>query len=51
MLGLALSLAIPLLPGGPGDSTPGGAGNVLLLADGVSGLLLADGSSFLLLSS
>lgn len=35
----------------PGDTTPGGASSVLLLADGVSGLLLADGSSFLLLSN
>lgn len=35
MLGLALSLAIPLLPGGPGDSTPGGATDVWLWETGI----------------
>ena len=49
MIALALSLALPASVF-PGDSTPGGASDVLLLADGVSGLLLADGVSFLLLA-
>ncbi len=44
---LRLSIPSPIV----GDSTPGGAANVLLLADGASALLLADGSSFLLLAS
>lgn len=34
----------------PGDSTPGGANDVLLLANATDGLLLADGSSFLILA-
>jgi hypothetical protein len=40
-------------PFGPrvGDSTPGGASDVLLLANGTDGLLLVDGSSFLKLAS
>ena len=40
-------------PFGPkiGDSTPGGASDVLLLANGSDGLLLVDGSSFLKLAS
>lgn len=45
---IALGLALPLAQ--TRDSTPGGADDVLLLADATSGLLLADGSSFLLLS-
>ncbi|MFZ2278224.1 MAG: hypothetical protein WAW39_10510 [Prosthecobacter sp.] len=45
---IALGLALPLSQ--TRDSTPGGAEDVLLLADGSGGLLLADGSSFLLLS-
>lgn len=48
---LKLSLGLDALRFTPGDSTPGGAANVLLLADGASALLLADGSSFLLLAS
>lgn len=46
---IALVLALPLSLT-PGNTTPGGAEDVLLLADGTSGLLLADGSGFLLLS-
>jgi hypothetical protein len=41
-------------PFGPrigGDPTPGGASDVLLLANGTDGLLLVDGSSFLKLAS
>ena len=44
-LGLALHLSLT-----SGNTTPGGADDVLLLAVGSGGLLLADGSSFLLLS-
>lgn len=47
---IALGLALPLSQT-PGNTTPGGSNEVLLLADGTSGLLLADGSSFLTLSS
>ncbi|MFC5457331.1 hypothetical protein [Prosthecobacter fluviatilis] len=43
-LGLALTLAQMR------DSSPGGAGEVLLLAGGTGGLRLADGAGFLLLS-
>lgn len=45
---LALGLALPLAQ--MRDASPGGAGEVLLLADGTGGLLLAGGSGFLLLS-
>lgn len=45
---IALGLALPLAQAR--DSSPGGAEDVLLLADGTSGLLLADGSGLLLLS-
>lgn len=34
-----------------GPSTPGGANDVLLLANGTDGLLLVDGTSFLKLAS
>lgn len=34
-----------------GDPTPGGSGDVLLLANGTDSLLLADGASFLKLAS
>jgi hypothetical protein len=47
MIGLGLSLLLGRLPG---DTTPGGTDEVLLLANGTNGLLLADGSSFLILS-
>jgi hypothetical protein len=47
---LGLGHALPLLRL-PGDTTPGGADDVLLLADGTSGLLLGDGSHFLILTS
>jgi hypothetical protein len=47
MIGLGHSLTLVRLPG---DTTPGGADEVLLLANGTSGLLLADGSHFLILS-
>ncbi|MDI1314818.1 hypothetical protein [Prosthecobacter sp.] len=46
---LALGLSLPLAQT-PGNTTPGGSNEVLLLADGTSGLLLADGSSFLILT-
>lgn len=45
---IALGLALPLSQ--TRDSTPGGAEDVMLLADGSGGLLLADGTSYLLLS-
>jgi len=47
MIGLGLGLTFAQAR----DSTPGGAADVLMLADGTSGLLLADGSSFLILGS
>jgi len=47
MIALGLSLPLSLTPG---NTTPGGAKDVLLLADGTSGLLLADGTGFLLIS-
>ncbi|WP_395752497.1 hypothetical protein [Prosthecobacter sp.] len=46
-LGLGLTLCSGCLPG---DTTPGGADDVLLLADGPGGLRLADGSGFVLLN-
>jgi hypothetical protein len=49
MIGLSLSLVQLKQP--PDDSTPGGADDVLLLAEGTSGLLLADGANFLTLST
>ncbi|MBN8422709.1 MAG: hypothetical protein J0L73_27615 [Verrucomicrobia bacterium] len=45
---IGLGHALPLAQ--TRDSTPGGAEDVLLLADGTSGLLLADGAGFLLIS-
>ncbi len=48
---IGLSLCLVQLKQGPHDSTPGGADDVLLLADGTNGLLLADGASFLTLST
>jgi hypothetical protein len=48
MIGLGLALSFVSIPR---DTTPGGADDVLLLADGTSGLLLADGSSFLILTT
>ncbi len=49
MLGLALSLAIPLLPGGPGDSTPGGVHDVILMEN--SGGILMETGDFILLEA
>lgn len=48
MIALGLSLSHSQTPG---NTTPGGMDDVLLLADGTSGLLLADGSGFLILAS
>lgn len=47
MIGLGLALPFAQIR----DSTPGGADDVLLLADGTGGVLLADGTSFLTLST
>ncbi|WP_395741133.1 hypothetical protein [Prosthecobacter sp.] len=52
MIALGHGLGLTLSSGGlPGDTTPGGTEDVLLLAGGQRGLLLADGTGFLVLHS
>jgi hypothetical protein len=53
MVAIAVANALKTVPlrRRGGDPTPGGASDVLLLANGTDGLLLVDGTSFLKLAS